>query len=616
MKHNVKKPYSSWKGVAYVLDTVWREERFLFILSVFRIPVLVLLPFGTIYLSKLLVQMVEEQVPVSRMLLEVGMLALGLVLLNVFKSSSEAVSKSRQQILQTNFIHKVFQKVMDTDYENVESAQGQTKRQKANSHDYNGYGVGLNHIMTSAVMVVACICGFLLYGIILSALNPLIFVLLIVITAVNYFVLTSVRKYEASYLDRRAVYERRLSYLIRQGQDVKNGKDIRLYRMVSWFLSLFRTALKGRDREVWLFVKRQSLAATVNYTLEFIRDGLAYAYLIYLALANRIQVSDFVLYIGLISGFSTWIKDLIDHLNWLGRSGLIASNVREYLELPDYLNRGQGAALPKEEELPCELEFRDVTFSYPGAKTPVFEHFNLKVHPGEKLALVGINGAGKTTLVKLLCGLYRPDSGKILINGKEIKEYNRDTYYTLFSTAFQDVYLMPLSIAQNVAMCPANQVDRERVWKCLEQAGLEEKVRSWKEGLDTMLVKGIFDEAVDLSGGERQKLVFARALYRNAPILILDEPTAALDPIAENQMYLKYSEVARGKTSVFISHRLSSTSFCDRILLIENGKIAEEGSHEELMAQNGSYAKMFEIQSHYYKKDQQILPEESEVGFV
>lgn len=615
MKHSVKKPYSSWKGVAYALDAVWREDRFLFILSVLRIPVLVLLPFGTIYLSKLLVQMVEEQAAAVTMIAEAGLLVLGLILLNAFKSSSEAVSKSHQQILQTNFRHKVFCKVMDTDYENVESSQGQTKRQKAVSHDYNGYGVGLNQIMTSAVQICVSACGFLLYGIILAAVNPLILLLLIVITAINYVVLTSVRKYEAASLDRRAVYERRISYLTRQGLDVKNGKDIRLYRMVPWFLKLFRTALKSRDREIWLFVKRQCLAAMVNHTTEFFRDGLVYAYLIYLVLAGRIQVSDFVLYTGLVSGFSTWIKDLIDHVNWLGRSGLIASNVREYLELPDRLNRGRGVALPREEELPCTLEFEDVTFSYIGAKTPVIEHFNLTVRPGEKLAVVGVNGAGKTTLVKLLCGLYLPDSGRILVNGKEVQEYNRDEYYTLFAAAFQDVYLLPLSIAQNVAMCPAEQIDRERVWRCLEQAGLDEKVRSWKEGIDTVLVKGVYEQAVELSGGERQKLVFARALYRDAPLLILDEPTAALDPIAENRMYLKYNEAARGRTSIFISHRLSSTSFCDRIIFLEDGRIAEEGSHQELMALGGGYAKMYEIQSRYYKKGGDAFAEEGEVEF-
>lgn len=607
-KGNEKTPYTSWKGVGYALTELWRSDRRLFLLCLLRIPVLVLLPFSTVYLSKLVVQLVTEGAQVPRMLVSVGLLVLGMVLLNVFSNYATLVGKGRAELFETKFYYKVFGKVMDTDYENVESFEGQTKRERAFSQNYSGEGVGLSNIPESLVVIASCIFGFVLYGVILAALNPLITLLLIVITTINYFALTHVRKYEAAYLERRSVYERRLGYIQYHGLDAQNGKDIRLYHMLPWFRRLFKEALAARDREVWQFVARQILANVLNHSLVFIRDGLAYAYLIYLVLSGQMQVDDFILYFGLISGFSTWIVSLIDNFNWLARSGLIASNIHEYLEMPDYLNRGPGADLPQGRDLPCALEFKDVTFRYPGTEQPVFEHLQLTVKPGEKLAIVGVNGAGKTTLVKLLCGLYRPTQGEVLVNGKKTAEYNRDEYYTLFSTAFQDVHLLPMSIAKNVAMCPEEQIDRERVWDCLRKAGLAERVRGWKDGLDTNLVKGVQDDAVDLSGGEQQKLVFARALYRDAPVLVLDEPTAALDPIAENQLYLQYSELAQDKTSIFISHRLSSTRFCDRIVFIENGKITEMGAHDELMARGGGYAKMFEIQSYYYKKKGQRAP--------
>ncbi|WP_195975453.1 ABC transporter ATP-binding protein [Hydrogeniiclostridium mannosilyticum] len=607
-KGKEKTPYTSWKGVGYALTELWRFDRRLFLLCLLRIPVLVLLPFSTVYLSKLVVQLVTEGAQVPRMLASAGLLVLGMVLLNVFSNYAALVSKGRAELFETKFYYKVFDKVMDTDYENVESFEGQAKRERAFSQNYSGEGVGLSNIPESLVVIASCVFGFVLYGVILAALNPFITLLLIAITAVNYFALTHVRKYEAAYLERRSVYERRLGYIQYHGLDAQNGKDIRLYRMLPWFRQLFKEALAARDREVWLFVARQILANVLNHCLVFIRDGLAYAYLIYLVLSGQMQVDDFILYFGLISGFSTWIVSLIDNFNWLARSGLIASNIHEYLEMPDYLNRGPGADLPQGRDLPCALEFKDVCFRYPGTEQPVFEHLQLTVKPGEKLAIVGVNGAGKTTLVKLLCGLYRPTHGEVLVNGKKTEEYNRDEYYTLFSTAFQDVHLLPMSIAKNVAMCPEEQIDRERVWDCLRKAGLAERVRGWKDGLDTNLVKGVQDDAADLSGGEQQKLIFARALYRDAPVLVLDEPTAALDPIAENQLYLQYSELAQDKTSIFISHRLSSTRFCDRIVFIENGKITEMGTHDELMAHGGGYAKMFEIQSYYYKKKGQRAP--------
>ena len=603
-KGKEKTPYTSWKGVGYALTELWRFDRRLFLLCLLRIPVLVLLPFSTVYLSKLVVQLVTEGAQVPRMLASVGLLVLGMVLLNVFSNYAALVSKGRAELFETKFYYKVFDKVMDTDYENVESFEGQAKRERAFSQNYSGVGVGLSNIPESLVVIASCVFGFVFYGVILAALNPFITLLLIAITAVNYFALTHVRKYEAAYLERRSVYERRLGYIQYHGLDAQNGKDIRLYRMLPWFRQLFKEALAARDREVWLFVARQILANVLNHCLVFIRDGLAYAYLIYLVLSGQMQVDDFILYFGLISGFSTWIVSLIDNFNWLARSGLIASNIHEYLEMPDYLNRGPGADLPQGQDLPCALEFKDVCFRYPGTEQPVFEHLQLTVKPGEKLAIVGVNGAGKTTLVKLLCGLYRPTHGEVLVNGKKTEEYNRDEYYTLFSTAFQDVHLLPMSIAKNVAMCPEEQI----VWDCLRKAGLAERVRGWKDGLDTNLVKGVQDDAADLSGGEQQKLIFARALYRDAPVLVLDEPTAALDPIAENQLYLQYSELAQDKTSIFISHRLSSTRFCDRIVFIENGKITEMGTHDELMAHGGGYAKMFEIQSYYYKKKGQRAP--------
>ena len=217
------------------------------------------------------------------------------------------------------------------------------------------------------------------------------------------------------------------------------------------------------------------------------------------------------------------------------------------------------------------------------------------------MAIVGLNGAGKTTLVRLICGFLDPTQGQVLLNRRDIRKYNRRDYYRMFCAVFQDFSLLEASVAQNVAQ-RVDGINTDKVWKCIDQAGLTQVVRDLPLGIDTPVGRQVFENGVELSGGQTQRLMLARALYKDAPILALDEPTAALDPIAENDIYMKYSKMTHGRTSLFISHRLASTRFCHRILFLEHGKIAEEGSHEALMDAGGAYARLFEIQSRYYQE--------------
>lgn len=248
------------------------------------------------------------------------------------------------------------------------------------------------------------------------------------------------------------------------------------------------------------------------------------------------------------------------------------------------------------------VELENLSFTYPGQEEPVLSHINLVIRPGERLALIGLNGAGKTTLVKLLCGFYQPTTGKILINGIPTAEFSREEYYSLVSVLFQDSCMLPVTLDENLTGHSPEDTDQERLTWALRISGFYEKYESLPQKGRTLLVREANEEALDFSGGERQKLLFARAVYKEAPLLILDEPTAALDPIAENELYMKYGEAVKGRTCVYISHRLSSTRFCDRICLLSGGKILEEGTHDELMKKGGSYAELYEVQSRYYKE--------------
>ena len=275
--------------------------------------------------------------------------------------------------------------------------------------------------------------------------------------------------------------------------------------------------------------------------------------------------------------------------------------VREFLEWPEGFQLTGGDPIPDAVNGTYELQLEHVTYRYPGAAEDTIHDLSLTLHRGEKVALVGLNGAGKTTLVKLLCGFLDPTQGTVRLNGVDIRKLNRRAYYKLFSAVFQEFSLLEATVAENVAQ-QVEGIDEEKVWQCLENAGLSDAVRALPQGLKTHLGRSIYDDGTELSGGQTQRLMLARALYRDGAVLVLDEPTAALDPITESEIYLKYSEMTQGKTSLFISHRLASTRFCDRIILLENGSIAEEGSHESLLQRGGSYAKLFSVQRRYYEE--------------
>ena len=313
-------------------------------------------------------------------------------------------------------------------------------------------------------------------------------------------------------------------------------------------------------------------------------------------------MDQFVLYFAAISGFATYIGHIMTAWNEMHAASLVVCDFREYLDLPD----GDGIGTARAEDhlgRAPEITFDHVSFWYDGAKKDTLHDISLTIRPGERLALVGMNGAGKTTLVKLLCGLYTPTLGEIRIDGAPVGDFRRDDYYRLFSPVFQDVQTAFFSLAETVAGDFGDRIDRSRAEDCMRRVGLGKRLDSLPHGIDTCLDKQVNKDGIELSGGEAQKLMMARALYKNAPILVLDEPTAALDPIAENEIYLQYRDMTEDKTALFISHRLASTRFCDRILFLQDGEITEEGTHEELMGCGGAYAKLYEIQSCWYRED-------------
>ena len=374
---------------------------------------------------------------------------------------------------------------------------------------------------------------------------------------------------------------------------------MKLYGVSAWFYKIYMSLLGQRIK--W---SRKSEIKTggidiLSAFITLLRDGLAYGLLIYKIAKGNLLASEFVFYFALIGQYSVYIYGIMNGCIDLYRSSLCISDVRNFLDYKSVMNHGKGIDIFQSAP---EIEFHNVCFRFPNSDAMILNHISFKIKCGEKIALVGINGAGKTTLIKLICGLFIPTDGYISVNGRNISEYNIEEYYSKISAVFQDIYTLPMSIEENIAGFRAD-IDYERLNAAIEKAGLKDKIDLLPNGLQTKLDKTLFKDATELSGGEKQKLAMARALYKESPIVILDEPTAALDPIAEEKVYRIYHSLSDKTTSIFVSHRLASTRFCDRIFYMENGQILEEGTHEALMRDNGKYAAMFHAQSQYYAGD-------------
>ena len=305
-------------------------------------------------------------------------------------------------------------------------------------------------------------------------------------------------------------------------------------------------------------------------------------------------------YYGAITKLVLSVSTLVTNIGYIKSNTVFLRQELEYLDLTSDMKNGT-RTLADIDPATAEFAFHDVSFRYPDTETMVLRHFSMTIRAGERLAVVGMNGSGKTTMIKLLCRLYDPTEGCITVNGIDIREFAYAQYCKLFAIVFQDFKLLAFPVGENVAA--GEDYDAERVWQCLEMAGVRQRVEEFPRGLKQPLYKLYEKDGIDLSGGEAQKIAIARALYKDAPFVILDEPTAALDPIAESEIYARFNEMVDGKTAVYISHRLSSCRFCGRILVFDKGNIVQEGTHAVLLADAaGKYAALWNAQAQYYEK--------------
>lgn len=593
------KKYSVLGSLWWAMKWTYRiDGRFL--LFVFAsIPFAVATPLAASYVSKAVLDTVGSGAPFIKVALYVSALLLGVLLLELLGSLVRTRCGARRYyptgVVQTEMSRFINE---DMDYENTEKQDMQKTWQYANGNACSG-NCAIEFVWNDIASFLVALLGIFTYGSLLGALDPLLFAVVLAVSVGSYFTTRMQPRYYEKHKHKYEKESRKLGYIRSLSENFSAAKDIKLYGMEPWLEGMLR------DYQAYLLLwdkkcsLRGLLASVLAGMMSLVQNGAAYAVLIGTLLAGNMTVGDFVFYFGLVGSISGFLQQVIGGVANLHTRAEQIDYYRDLFSYPNKMNYGKGCALP---EGAVRIELRDVWYKYDGAEDFTLKGVNLTIDSGESLALVGMNGAGKTTLIKLICGFYQPTKGEILVDGKPVSAYNVHEYYSLISAVFQEIRAVAFTMFEFVASADLNRPNaREEAIDAMKKAGIWEKISGLEHGIDTHLMKGIYDDGVQFSGGEMQKLVLARAIYKNGSVLILDEPTAALDPIAENKLYLQYRALTQGKTSIYISHRFASTRFCDRIVLLENGNVAESGTHDELMAQNGKYAHMFGVQAQYYK---------------
>lgn len=591
-----KPKYGMFSCLKWMGKLLWKWEKTIAVSAVLVIPLAVALYWLNTYTPSIVLDRLQTADTFTTVVCTIVALLLSTLGFRMIKNYVDIKRDLSAEYLNLRFYHILSESTLSKDYYLQFDEEYQEKRKRADNARWNKCKTFPAELGNLTVDIIC----FVLFGSVISLLSPWVLLLLLVGCLVNFFTQRWKQNYDYRRQREYDLLDSKFGYTAYEAPKRKHAKDLRLYGFSDFISKTFEEVTNEYLRVFRGYQNAQSTVQIVSYLVSALRDGLAYAFLIFRAVNGELGPAEFVLYFSAISQMSGFISGILGGVSSIRAGALQLSDFREYLEIQGGFNHGKGIEKPVGR--PLSIEFKNVSYKYPKGEKNVIDNISFKIKAGEKIALVGLNGAGKTTLTMLMGGLILPNEGDILIDGHSLLEYNHDDLISLFSVVPQYYTILPLSIGENIALEEKERIDYDKLNKVLETAGLTDKIASLSNGVNTPLSKEFDSDAVDFSGGETQRLLLARAVYRSAPILILDEPTAALDPIAEDEIYKKYDEIAKNTTSIFISHRLASTRFCDRIFLLDNNKLAEVGTHDELMKLGGKYKELFDIQSQYYKE--------------
>ena len=589
-------------NVFFVLHEVFKRDRA--VLGIYFIHVVLrqALHFLGLFFLPEMMRLAEEGASWSVIIREILFFTAGMLLAETGAGFADQLYQPRMSLLRMKISQELDELLLNIPYPQFENPEEQNRFQNANS-TISTPGGGLAGIFLYTFEWISDTAAFILYLLISFYVNYFLFALVIASVILNYLLTGRTNKRNYRNTVEMSPYNRELAWLEKSITEDSCAKDIRMYEMLPWFRYRIEKAFDAKRKLYSKNLKNNLRLSLINHIISFVSNTVIYGILIRLVISGQSSPAEFSLHFSVIHATSQRVNMIIQDVLKLQEYRLAMNDYRRLTERNrEYSGpeRDADAVSSPAPDTPVRIEFRDVSFRYPNAAEDVLSHISFTIEPGMRLSLVGENGAGKSTLVKLLCGLYTPTQGEILVNGRSCTEYGRESYRGLLSVVFQDVLTYGFMILENVAMRPEAAAEEGRVVEALKKAGLYSRIQSLSQRERTYLVKRLNAQAAELSGGETQKLAISRALYKDAAVMVLDEPTAALDAFVEDEIYRSFAEMTRGRSTVFISHRLAGTRFCDRIVVLKNGRVEGLGTHESLLKSCPLYAELYEMQARGY----------------
>ncbi|ADL35845.1 ABC transporter ATP binding/permease protein [Butyrivibrio proteoclasticus B316] len=593
-KENVSTFHKIRKVITLLFSSAYKKYPGFFMWESIKAVSQILQPFVAILISPLIVDEIVGDRNLSKLIILAASLIIGEFVISMITSRSSTELNKYQQRLDDYFAILMGKHSMELDYQLTEDKEALDQIEKARTGMswYSGGVYGISEIFFMFITNIIRAIGFV---IVIALHAPLLLLLLAIYSLVNLYVVSKQNKIEIEAFGKLSKVNRLFGYFGWDIVDTRFGKDIRLYDAQKLMVECWEhNTDKSNKHWRWQALTQLPYSIGVN-VISAIKGAAAYFYVGLLAIKGVYGIGTFVQLISTEAALNGTLSGLVWNVTELIKNCNYAYEYVLFMEYPEALPKGEKEIAKK----PHEIEFRHVSFSYPKTDKKILDDICIKIRPGEHLSIVGLNGAGKTTFIKLLCRLYDPTEGQILLDGVDIRDYDYRQYMQQFAPVFQDFKLFSFTIDENIAF--ANP-DKGKVDEYIELVGLKDKVDELEKGTQTTIFKYFDEKGIEPSGGEQQKIAIARALYKDSPVVILDEPTSALDPLAEYEVYKQFHTLVGGKTAFYISHRLSSCKFCDSIAVFSEGKIAEYGSHDELISiPSGIYAKMFEAQAKYYR---------------